>query len=695
MNDRIITFGKGRILMNEKSKVCKVGLHISLMVLVVQAVVFLILFLLINGSVSGSAKNNAVNTLEMSSLDRSEIIVDYIDAAGESLNAYLKADQIKNLVSDPQNQDYVNVAQAYTEEFSADIPNLEGIFVSTVNMNDMTSLTLVHTNPQYVGSVTAPPAGKEEEFKKATYEQMDVYCTGTLISPVSGEQIVTLYKTIRDESGEPVGLGAIAIYTSALAEKLDEMPINGLPSAEYYLVNLMTGEYIFNPVAEEIATVADEEFVNDIMGKVSGSADRICDYTAYKQDGTKYIAAYSSIPDYGWVFITSDNRSELYASAIGLSILLAVSFLLSMFLLSAIVYALINAALKPVQNIENTITALGNIRLDAANDLDRYTSRKDEIGSIARSAEVLSTNLKNSVSDIGRVLGEIANANLTVDTELNRQFYIGDFAKLHENISTIKSNLVQVIGDIYSSSDQVNSGSEQVASAAQTLSEGSVEQAASIDEMVHNIGDINDHAKSNADNCGEARELIVKTSDYVDMVNNKMGNLTEAMNNINRSSDQIGNIMKTIEDIAFQTNILALNAAVEAARAGEAGKGFAVVADEVRNLAAKSSEAVKDTASLIEESMDAVNNGTSIMEDTASAMQQLDEYAASVRKIIEEISESNNVQLEMADKINNDIVRISDVVQSNSATAEECAAAAEELSGQSSILKDLIGSFQF
>ena len=676
--------------MNEKSKVCKVGLHISLMVLVVQAVVFLILFLLINGSVSGSAKNNAVNTLEMSSLDRSEIIVDYIDAAGDSLNAYLKADQIKNLISDPQNQDYVNIAQAYTEEFSADIPNLEGIFVSTVNMSDMTSLTLVHTNPQYVGSVTAPPAGKEEEFKKATYEQMDVYCTGTLISPVSGEQIVTLYKTIRDESGEPVGLGAIAIYTSALAEKLDEMPINGLPSAEYYLVNLMTGEYIFNPVSEEIATVADEEFVSDIMEKVSGSMEKICDYTTYKQDGTSYIGAYSSLPEYGWVFIAADNKAELYSSATKLSILLAVSFLLSMFLLSAIVYALINAALKPVQNIENTISALGNIRLDAANDLARYTSRKDEIGSIARASDTLSVNLRSSVNDISRILGEIADENLTVDTELNKQFYIGDFAHLYENICTIKNNLVQVIGDIYSSSDQVNSGSEQVASAAQTLSEGSVEQAASIDEMV----DINEHTKTNADSCVEARELIVKTSDYVDMVNNKMGNLTEAMNNINRSSDQIGNIMKTIEDIAFQTNILALNAAVEAARAGEAGKGFAVVADEVRNLAAKSSEAVKDTASLIEESMDAVNNGTSIMEDTASAMQQLDEYAASVRKIIEEISESNNVQLEMTDKINSDIVRISDVVQSNSATAEECAAAAEELSGQSSILKDLIGRFE-
>ena len=153
--------------------------------------------------------------------------------------------------------------------------------------------------------------------------------------------------------------------------------------------------------------------------------------------------------------------------------------------------------------------------------------------------------------------------------------------------------------------------------------------------------------------------------------------------------------MKTIEDIAFQTNILALNAAIEAARAGVAGKGFAVVADEVRNLSIKSSEAVQNTAGLIEESVNAVNNGVSIMQDTASAMEKLGEYTSSVKNIIEDIAKSNGTQSEMVDMVNRDIMSISDVVQSNSATAEECAAAAEELSGQSAVLKELVGKFNF
>ena len=166
-----------------------------------------------------------------------------------------------------------------------------------------------------------------------------------------------------------------------------------------------------------------------------------------------------------------------------------------------------------------------------------------------------------------------------------------------------------------------------------------------------------------------------------------MNNLTDAMTNINNASNQISNIIKTIEDIAFQTNILSLNAAIEAARAGEAGKGFAVVADEVRNLAAKSADAVSDTTHLIDTSLETVSSGTDIAAQTADALKILDEYTTQLKSIIISITESGTEQADMVSKITNDIGRISEVVQSNSSTAEESAAAAEELSGQS-VLKN-------
>lgn len=241
--------------------------------------------------------------------------------------------------------------------------------------------------------------------------------------------------------------------------------------------------------------------------------------------------------------------------------------------------------------------------------------------------------------------------------------------------------------------EQVNSGSEQVAAGAQTLSQGAVEQTVSIDELAQNLGLIENQVQTNSENCAEAHMLMNKTSAYLDEVNEKMNSLTEAMKNINDTSNKISNIIKTIEDIAFQTNILALNAAVEAARAGEAGKGFAVVADEVRNLAAKSSEAVRDTTQLIDSSVDAVNSGAEITKQTADAMKSLDEYTLAVKKIVNDITESGRRQADMVIKINEDITRISGVVQSNSATAEESSATSEELSGQAGMLKELIGRF--
>ncbi|MDE5740940.1 MAG: hypothetical protein K2H90_00660 [Oscillospiraceae bacterium] len=197
----------------------------------------------------------------------------------------------------------------------------------------------------------------------------------------------------------------------------------------------------------------------------------------------------------------------------------------------------------------------------------------------------------------------------------------------------------------------------------------------------------------NSNNCANARAFVNETAGYVEGANREMERLTEAMNNISSTSDQIGDIIKAIEDIAFQTNILALNAAVEAARAGEAGKGFAVVADEVRNLASKSAEAAKDTTVLIEHSMDAVAKGMSIATATAAAMNNVGEKARSVEEIVGKIAIASEQQANMIKQINVGVEQISSVVQTNSATAEQSAAASEELSGQASTLKDLIGMF--
>ncbi|MGN0600864.1 MAG: methyl-accepting chemotaxis protein [Oscillospiraceae bacterium] len=676
--------------MNKNQNLCRLGMKISLSVLVIQLVVFTILFLVINNSVSSSAQENAVNNMQTAAIDRSEIISNYIRSTEDTLTAYLKAEQIYDLLRDPSNAEYVAAAQKYTENFSKDLTNLEGIYASSWDTKMLT-----HTNANVVGKITRPDEDRRKQLHDAILSTEGVYNTGILISPATGEQIISMYKAVREDDGSHIGLGGIGIFTSGLVEKLNGLPLDGLSQAQYYLVNVHTGEYIFHPDPEKITTVAEEKFVTDIIGKVKGQTEDICGSINYRDENRlEFIAAYNSLSEQGWVFILSDKASEVLASARSLETALIIIFSICLILLTAVVYFAVRRMVAPLKTVEKAVVDLSNLHLDSANEINQFTNRKDEIGNIANAVNMLCLSLKNVTIDIGRILEEMANENFAVDTETHRAYYIGDFKVLSDNLETIKNKLSTVLTDIYSAAEQVNYGSGQVAAGAQTLSQGTVEQTASIEELAKSLETIEVQVKANSDNCTEAHKFMSSTSDYLNNVNEKMSSLTQAMTDINSTSNKISDIIKTIEDIAFQTNILALNAAVEAARAGEAGKGFAVVADEVRNLAAKSAEAVSNTTRLIEGSVEAVNRGSEITTQTADALNTLVKYTNELKKIVDDITESGSKQADMVIKINEDINKISEVVQSNSATAEESAAASEELSGQAGMLKELIGTFK-
>jgi len=672
----------------KKRRMSKIGLRISLAIFVVELFVFIMLFSFISNGTSSTTEESAVNNMKVVALDRSEIIKNYVQTAESSLSGYLKASQIYDLLEDTSDAAAKAKAQKYTEEYSKDLSNLEGIYASTWGTE-----ILVHTNVKVSGQVTRPDEAKRKQLHDAMLAVDGVYNTGIIISPASGEQIISMYQAVKDENGNPIGLGGIGIFTSGLVTKLNELPLEGMEHAQYYLVNMATGEYIFHPDTEKITTIAEEQFVADIINKVKNEG-KDYDSLRYVEGEKEYIAAYNSITDHDWVFIVADETDEVFSDVASMKNNMSLLFLIFIMGLSIIAYIIIAVSIRPISEIEDTIIELGQLKLDAAKNVKKYVKRKDEVGHIATAVESLCTTLKNASDDVARILGEMANENFSVDVEQNKKYYIGDFEVISEKLQVIKNNLVTVMEEIYMAADQVDAGSVQVASGAQLLSQGAMEQSAAIDEIVYNIRDIEDKVRNNSDNCADASSLMEKTAGYLADVNDKMQRLTGAMGNIDEASGKIKNIIKTIEDIAFQTNILALNAAVEAARAGEAGKGFAVVADEVRNLAAKSAEAVNLTAELVNRSVDAVQEGTEITEQTAVAMNALEESAGAVQHIVDEIASASAGQAEMVSRVNGDIVQISNVIQSNSATAQQSAASSEELSGQSGMLKALISRFR-
>ncbi len=322
-----------------------------------------------------------------------------------------------------------------------------------------------------------------------------------------------------------------------------------------------------------------------------------------------------------------------------------------------------------------------------------HSDSENETGVLLRELGDTVNALSGMINDMGYMLGELSEGNLTAKSRAT-DLYVGEFERLLDSMNLLQQNLDVTMGQIQQSSDQVANGADQVASGAQALSQGATEQASSVEELAATINEISNHINMTAKHAETAKEENINSSKQTQICGDQMQSLVSAMGVINEKSNEISKIIKTIEDIAFQTNILALNAAVEAARAGAAGKGFAVVADEVRNLASKSAEAAKITGTLIGETVSAVADGTRLSEETAASLSKVVEDSKIVLDAVSQISQATGEQAESASQVTQGIDQISSVVQTNSATAEQSAAASQELSGQAQLLKNLLSKFK-
>lgn len=357
-------------------------------------------------------------------------------------------------------------------------------------------------------------------------------------------------------------------------------------------------------------------------------------------------------------------------------------------LMGFIGYYLLGYLINPIINTTKRLLLFSEGQL---NGDTLQSTNLTEVGVMVRSLNSVLQLNKLYIDEIKDVLNQLEQKNLCTDIRCS---FIGDYKSIELSLLEIIQFLNVTMQTIGNSSHVLSSSAGQVSSGAQALAQGATEQASSIEELSATITEISQQIKQNAENTQLANTEAITAGDEVKTSSAQMLEMRSAMNNINTKSIEISKIIKTIEDIAFQTNILALNAAVEAARAGAAGKGFAVVADEVRNLAQKSAEAVKNTTTLIEETVQAVDQGTKIADSAAKSMQNVVECTNKVSALINQIAQASNEQAMAVSQVITGIDQISAVVQTNSATAEESAAASEELNGQAQLLKDQISQFK-
>ncbi len=398
--------------------------------------------------------------------------------------------------------------------------------------------------------------------------------------------------------------------------------------------------------------------------------------------GNQDYAAYAPVSQMdGWsvaaVAVQSEMMGDLYkAIYITLGLIL-------LFLLLSIIFA--GAIASPI--VRPVLSLVGRIETLAEGDLHTQVPQirsGDEIQKLSGSFENTVNSLNGYILEISGVLNNMAQGNFTAQITQN---YKGDFVAIKEALNTIVDSLNVLFRNIMEMSDQVADGARRVSDGSQSLSQGSEEQAETIEALSASLNTIAQKVEKSARNASVAAGLSEHAMEEVTRGSEQMERMVAAMSRIDESSGKIEKIIKTIQDIAFQTNILALNAAVEAARAGEAGKGFSVVADEVRNLANKSAEAVKVTSSLIEDTILAVGDGRKDAEQTAQSLQSIIEVVRKMAAQMRQITSTTDEEAHAMEQVNVSVGQISSVVRTTSATAQESAAASSELDGLAQSLK--------
>lgn len=631
------------------------GQKIIACILIMQVVVMSTVSIFVINTITSDTKERTIDSMQTYTQERAQIIENYVLETESILTAYSRAGEITAILREPNNIAKVESAQKYTEKFSADIDNLEGLYVSEWNTH-----VLAHTNAKVVGMIT-----REGDSLKALQDAMTavdgVYNTGIIISPASKQQIVSLYRAVYNEAGKPIGLVGGGVFTKGLIEILDGLVINGMGNTQYCMVNVNNGQYIFNEDSEKIGTALEDSNILQVSSEVASSAEDKVGWFEYNKDGQKVISTYYYMKDYGWLFLMDNNEEEIFGTINRLKTILIIFCTSALAILTLISFFVIRKITRPMKTIENGIIELQNFDITEKEEIKNSATRSDEIGGIAKATESLIQSLRE-------ITGTLQDCYGTLD---------GKADELHSSAT----ELIESVTDDVATTQQLSASLENT-----NLIVSSVhEEIERINKVTHDVSRNISDSVTTSDMVIDSAQQMNSRAEYAyrngkDTLEKTKTSVHEALTSLS-SLVKINELASEILNIAGQTNLLSLNASIEAARAGVAGRGFAVVAEEISNLADTSKNTATTIQSLCKNADQSISIVSSCFDNIISFIEEdvvgqfkefmeksshYSEAVDTIKKQLDDVDQAVNMLNQSVIQIANNMVEVKGITDENS-----------------------------